>query len=228
MYNYKQLKLRMLFLEVSKNYGSLNRTVLMYFNTWKQKLSNHCCTNHVDVINLISGSLRDCYFRPIEKGGLLVGAKPSDIDVILQMPRGNLEVNICRLMVIDKLEKLLDFHKWKDAFELIQMQKLNSNLLVDLNAKRFLENIEQFLTEIKSNVMIVNFLLELVEENVLETLYKNCRVATCFTNKINSVCKKVVETAQRLDSAYYVQSIMIARIKLGKYVGNLKFYNKPF
>lgn len=96
------------------------------------------------------------------------------------------------------------------------MQKLNSNLLVDLNAERFLENIEQFLTEIKSNVIIVNFLLELVEENVLETLYKNCHVATCFTNKVFSVCKKVAETAQRLDSAYYVRSIVIARIKLGK------------
>ncbi|XP_006887046.1 PREDICTED: elongator complex protein 1 [Elephantulus edwardii] len=109
--------------------------------------------------------------RKVERGSRIVTVVPQDTKLILQMPRGNLEVVHHRALVLAQIRKWLDGLMFKEAFECMRKLRINLNLLHDHNPKVFLENVETFVRQIDSVNHMNLFFTELKEEDVTKTMY---------------------------------------------------------
>lgn len=114
------------------------------------------------------------FVRPIEQGARIVCCNNvTPPSIILQLPRGNLETVNCKMITIDIIDDLLSNNRWRDALQIMRIEKINCNVVVDLNPERFIDNIENFVKAAKScsilTAMVSNFDLE---ENCFQTVYR--------------------------------------------------------
>ncbi|CAK7228876.1 Putative elongator complex protein 1 [Sporothrix eucalyptigena] len=115
--------------------------------------------------------------RSIEQGARLVTSIPSNLCVVLQMPRGNLETIYPRAMVVAGIRKLIDALDYRSAFTFCRSQRVDMNILYDHKPQQFLENVDKFLDQLKDVTSIDLFLSSLKEEDVSQTMYKDTRTA---------------------------------------------------
>lgn len=140
--------------------------------------------------------------RPIEQGAQLICSVENTPFIVLQIPRGNLEIISCRPIAIDILERHLSLNNWQEAVHFLRTDRLNFNLLVDLNIGRFLKNIDKFVEACKTPAVLNMFIQELEENNVLETTYLNCHHQTVITtNKRSLICEALLAHFQENDYA---------------------------
>lgn len=168
--------------------------------------------NHLEKL-LKTGITPESFTRPIEQGGQLVCGISGAAVIILQIPRGNLEIISCRLIAIDILEKLLDNNNWYKALNFIRTERLNFNLLIDLNPERFLSNITEFAEACDSVTILCDIIQEIVEDNVCDTIYMKCCLnpATRLNNKRSVVCNALLSYFEEIDYAnYLIPIVMIA------------------
>lgn len=91
-------------------------------------------------------SLECCEPRPCERGTRLLLSVNNDSKVILQMPRGNLEIIEPRLLLIMKVQRyLLDEHDLFEAFLILRKQKIDFNYLFDYSPKLFFIALPSFI-----------------------------------------------------------------------------------
>lgn len=109
--------------------------------------------------------------RKVERGSRIVTVVPQDTKLILQMPRGNLEVVHHRALVLAQIRKWLDKIMFKEAFECMRKLRINLNLIHDHNPEVFLQNVETFIRQIDCVNHINLFFTELKEEDVTKTMY---------------------------------------------------------
>ncbi len=76
--------------------------------------------------------------RYLERGAVLVGAPRGGHKVVLLMPRGNLEVVMPRVLVLQSVCALLDRGAWEPALQAMRTHKLDMNLAHDHNPPAFL------------------------------------------------------------------------------------------
>lgn len=152
------------------------------------------------------------YHRNIEQGAIIVTTIPETSKIVLQLPRGNLETISCRLISIDILDKLLSQQKWEEAIRFIRIEKLNSNLLFDLNSARFLDNVSKFVEGVKTINELNAICLEFEEGNVLNSLYKNWGKSDDFPNKILTIFGKLFKYFDSFDYSVYVTTIMAVNL----------------
>ncbi|KAH8685628.1 elongator complex protein-like protein 1 [Tricladium varicosporioides] len=113
--------------------------------------------------------------RSIERGARLVTAMPSSLNLILQMPRGNLESIFPRAMVLAGIRALIDEKKYKKAFTHCRTQRVDMNLLYDHAPEQFLAHIPLFLDQVKKITYIDLFLSSIRDEDVTQSMYKETR-----------------------------------------------------
>jgi len=77
--------------------------------------------------------------RSIERGAKLVAVLPHKPQAVLQLPRGNLEGLYPRALVLRTAVLKIREDDYAGAFELMRRQKVDLNLIVDLDPKKFLE-----------------------------------------------------------------------------------------
>jgi elongator complex protein 1 len=148
------------------------------------------------------------YRRNIEQGATIVAAIPDSPRIVLQLPRGNLETISCRLISIDILDCLLSNRNWEEAMRFIRLEKLNANLLFDLDSKRFLGQIERFIRGAKTVNELSRMCLEFEEVNVLNTLYKNWGKSEEHPDKISAIFEGMFKYFDKIDYAPYITTIM--------------------
>lgn len=157
-------------------------------------------------------SLNDKFFsRSIEQGGLLLCGIPGTSVIVLQIPRGNLEIISCRVIAIDILENLLASNRWSEALHFIRTDRLNSNLLIDLNPQRFIEHIADFVAACETPAVLNAFCQEVDDSNVLKTIYAKCWIKPLeeFVDKRKKVCEGLLEYLEEDDYANHITTIMI-------------------
>ncbi|KIH95256.1 elongator complex protein 1 [Sporothrix brasiliensis 5110] len=149
--------------------------------------------------------------RSIEQGARLVTSIPSNLCVVLQMPRGNLETIFPRAMVVAGIRKLIDALDYGKAFAFCRSQRVDMNILYDHTPQQFLANVDLFLDQLNDVASIDLFLSSLKEEDVSQTMYKDTKktsTATPFrlpqlvpptpapasasSTKVNTVCDAVL------------------------------------
>ncbi len=86
--------------------------------------------------------------RSIERGARLVTAMPTNMSVVLQMPRGNIETIYPRVMVVGGIRQLIDDRDYGRAFYYCRAQRVDMNILYDHKPEQFLENVRRFLEQL--------------------------------------------------------------------------------
>ncbi|XP_017659129.1 elongator complex protein 1 isoform X2 [Nannospalax galili] len=157
--------------------------------------------------------------RKVERGSRIVTVVPQDTKLILQMPRGNLEVVHHRTLVLAQIRKWLDKLMFKDAFECMRKLRINLNLIHDHNPKVFLENVETFIKQIDSVNHINLFLTELKEEDVTKTMYPP-PVTSCTQisrdpdgKKLDLICDAMRAALENISPHKYCLSILTSHVK---------------
>ena len=78
--------------------------------------------------------------RTVERGSRIVAIPPGSCTVILQQPRGNLEIIAPKVLVVPSIAKSLKMRHFKTAFRLCAKERVNLNVLIDYD---FPSSIEQ-------------------------------------------------------------------------------------
>ncbi|XP_019309815.2 elongator complex protein 1 isoform X1 [Panthera pardus] len=176
------------------------------FNTLHAGLSN----NHVS---------KGESLRKVERGSRIVTVVPQDTKLILQMPRGNLEVVHHRALVLAQIRKWLDKLMFKEAFECMRKLRINLNLIHDHNPKVFLENVETFIRQIDSVNHINLFFTELKEEDVTKTMYPPPVTSTAQLSKdpdgkkVDLICDALRAAMESINPHKYCLSILTSHVK---------------
>jgi elongator complex protein 1 len=86
--------------------------------------------------------------RTVERGSLIVTV--NKVNLVLQMPRGNLETIYPRLLVLNLISELIKERRYSDAFELTRKHKINTNYLYDVDPEGFFSNIASFISQVNN------------------------------------------------------------------------------
>jgi len=164
--------------------------------------------------------------RAVERGSIIISSVPSSMKVILQMPRGNIEAIHPRPMVLRSI--CLDYlqnGRWKDAFIQCRMHKIDFNLLIDFDRKKFLEEgVSDFITQVDNNEHFGLFLSSLKPIDVTTELYpivKNWQLPDSKQvpgtipddQKINTVYDLMVQQLMKKQVQWsYINSILTAMV----------------
>jgi elongator complex protein 1 len=99
--------------------------------------------------------------RSIERGGKLVTAVPSNFSLVLQMPRGNLEIIFPRALVLAGVRRYIENKKYHLAYLACRSHMVDMNILHDYMPTQFMENIALFVDQVKRVEFIDEFLSRL-------------------------------------------------------------------
>ncbi|KAI8634173.1 elongator complex protein [Xylariaceae sp. FL1651] len=167
--------------------------------------------------------------RSIERGARLVTAIPTNMSLVLQMPRGNLETIFPRAMVVAGIRKLIEALDYKKAFTFCRTQRVDMNILYDHKPEQFLANIGLFLEQVKDPANIDLFLSSLRDEDVTQTMYRDTKapsslalteeptqpsLASLSSSKVNTICDTVLSHLQsrKTQDNRTLQNIITANI----------------
>jgi elongator complex protein 1 len=140
--------------------------------------------------------------RLVERGSRLVSIFPSSPSLVLQMPRGNLEGISPRAVVLPYVMAKIQKGELHEAFDIMRRQRVDLNLIVDLDPTKFLScGAEQLVCQIEQIDNINLFISSLTE---VDSTYKYPvppwirKGAPCVQvhdddSKVNMVCRKMRE-----------------------------------
>ncbi|KAI0416440.1 IKI3 family-domain-containing protein [Xylaria grammica] len=167
--------------------------------------------------------------RSIERGARLVTAMPTNMSLVLQMPRGNLETIFPRAMVVAGIRKLIEALDYGRAFAFCRTQRVDMNILYDHKPEQFLANIGLFLEQVGDIANIDLFLSSLRDEDVTQTMYRDTKApkglnsieepaqpsaASEGASKVNIICDAVLSRLQSQNTKDHgtLQNIITANI----------------
>ncbi|KAL3289705.1 hypothetical protein HHI36_023105 [Cryptolaemus montrouzieri] len=128
-------------------------------------------TRHA-IETLAMDGLSEFHIRPLNETANLICMVDNTANVVLLTPRGNLEIISCRSMEVRLIEQKLQQKDWSGAIKIMRLSRLNWNLLLDLNADRFYENLAAIVTECNSQNVLNSIVSEISDENCLNTVYR--------------------------------------------------------
>lgn len=99
-------------------------------------------------MTLPSLETKDYHVRAIERSTKIVAFKKPK--VVLQAPRGNLESIFPRLPVLYVIHEFLSKKNFLGAFLECRKNKINTNVLYDLNPGDFIGNIKLFIEQLNN------------------------------------------------------------------------------
>jgi len=143
--------------------------------------------------------------RSVERGSRLVAVLPGNPKAVLQVPRGNLEGIYPRALVLQFVMKEIAAGDFGDAFTTMRQQKVNLNLIVDLNPKQFLESgLQHFFKQVPVIDHLNFFISSLQNWDSTKVQYRvphwltlvseqdvEAKTKFDFSSKVNQVCTKL-------------------------------------
>ena len=167
--------------------------------------------------------------RTLERGSIIVTC--SGIKTILQMPRGNLETIMPRIIVLDEIKKDILNKKYENAFLLCRKNKINLNLIYDIEPKSFIDNLSLFIQEVKKEDYLNLFLNSLIDDyceefkilfnykqslNSIKNINNENKNKINYDTKTNKIClaiRKLLLTDNFKENNDYLTTILITYIK---------------
>lgn len=168
-------------------------------------------------------------------------SRDSPLSVILQMPRGNIEVIYPRPMVVLRVLFLLDNREYRRALLLMRKHRIDMNLAVDHLKNALLEDMQDFVRDLDDSNLLNIFIADLKPEDVTRTLYtcagvirdqKSIDQKESIIDKVNTVCKSLRSALESIEpllltpiiSTYLKQTppeigLALARINQAKHEG---------
>ncbi|XP_065836923.1 elongator complex protein 1-like isoform X2 [Oscarella lobularis] len=172
-----------------------------------------------EIESMVSGDqLSSENVRRVERGSRIVTVEPCGSRLVFQMPRGNLETIHPRPLVLSAVRKYLDSLEFGKAFQMMKKHRINMNLIYDHNPESFSKNVDVFVSQLDSPTSISLFLSDLKAEDVTQAMYpgwqkKESGRSRISCDKVNDVCRLVINAMEKVDGKKYVLSILTAHIK---------------
>lgn len=146
----------------------------------------------------------DATLRAIEDGCLIVTSPAASVDVILQAPRGNLEVIRPRALVLPAVAQSLDDQDYRRAWSLATINRLDLNVIADYKWPRIVETIQHFMTCVDSDTDVSGFLQALTPDSVVATngLYNSCFISSESQQdprKVEIICNAIRTCIQHIE-----------------------------
>ncbi|CAF0966914.1 unnamed protein product [Adineta ricciae] len=179
--------------------------------------------------------------RRTERGTRIVCTAYTDLKLVLQMPRGNLETIYPRPLLLTYIcSELLDSKTldYKRAFELMRKNRLNLNFLYDYKPKQFFDHIPTFIASARNDDDVCLFLSEIDNEKDTRDEYMKYilkqeeNLSTdhhIWHPKANLICEKFRSCLQSSPNAdEHMNSILTTYIKQSpaNMEGALKYLNE--
>lgn len=157
----------------------------------------------------------DFFTRPIEPGSTIITTIPKTSDIILQTPRGNLEIISVRAISIYILENYLSQSEWRKALTYVRSERLNANLLIDLNPLRFINEVDKFVEACETPSVLNQICLELDDGNILVDLYRKCWIGevVVLEGKRRKVCEAILGYLMAVDYANYIGTVVVIYVR---------------
>ena len=115
----------------------------------------------------------DILNREVERGSRIVSVISHDSKVILQMPRGNLEIIYPRPLILSHCVDLMDDSEYHTAFVEMRRHRIDLNLLYDYLPSKFIEHLPEFIKSLDSPSFLNLFLSSLIEEDTTTTIFSS-------------------------------------------------------
>ncbi|GAA6006180.1 hypothetical protein JCM11491_002062 [Sporobolomyces phaffii] len=161
--------------------------------------------------------------RAVERGSRIVTVAPSSTSLVLQMPRGNLEIICPRPLVLRVVRDFLDSRRFRSAFLLCRKHRIDLNLLVDHDPALWTRHLAEFVDQVTEVDHLNLFLSGLKNEDVTKSMYENIlsigssgtpgTVVSAPADKVNKVCDLVREELEKRDVFHYANSILTAHVR---------------
>ncbi|KAI5835371.1 IkappaB kinase complex, IKAP component [Schizophyllum commune Tattone D] len=147
----------------------------------------------------LTKKLKEWDKRRVERGSRIVVAVPSAMNLVLQMPRGNLETISPRPFVMAVVRQDLDRGEYRKAFFSCRRNRIDLNVLVTHNFERFLTDVPAFLDQIPE-VDHINLFLTAVGRGAQDK------------DAVTCICDVVRVELEKRGLARYVNSILTAHV----------------
>lgn len=107
------------------------------------------------------GEDKDAMIRPIEDGCVLVSLPETSVEVVMQAPRGNLEIIRPRSLVLPAVHGALDRLDYSAAWRLATINRVDMNDLVNYGWPKLLDNVRAFIDGVGRDTEVAGFLQSL-------------------------------------------------------------------
>jgi len=161
--------------------------------------------------------------RNVERGARLVCCNLTK--TILQMPRGNLEGIRHRIPILYHAERLIEEEKYGIVFQMLRKNKINLNLICDINYEKFKRNVAKFIQQNLRVDYLDLFIMGLDEEESKELEFLRPRSGedvikrkfaeiSGVKQKINEICDLMRDELVKLnDDKEYTLPILTTYVK---------------
>ncbi|KAI8895467.1 IKI3 family-domain-containing protein [Globomyces pollinis-pini] len=155
--------------------------------------------------------------RRIEQGAKIVVATPHHVNLVFQMPRGNLETVSPRALVLSKVRDAVDKKDYRTAFVECRKHRLDLNILIDHNPEQFTQCIGEFVKQIHEVDYLNLIISSLRNEDVTKTMYQPLESskdeAKDCSDKVNTACDLIRKELESITGKDYNQSILTTDAK---------------
>ncbi|OQS04776.1 RNA polymerase II elongator complex subunit [Thraustotheca clavata] len=183
------------------------------------------------LMDLVMEDYEKVHTQPVERGAKLVTTVESGSEVILQMPRGNIEIVSPRPLLLTLVQHHVQAIKYGPALELCRKHRIDMNILVDINPTAFLENLGRLIEDIPERLRsdrLSLFMTNLHPINVCETKYTIDYVSAPENfDKVDEVCKAFRNLLMALDPIKYLLPLLTCEAKFGLIESALQRLNQP-
>ncbi|KAI7866463.1 IKI3 family-domain-containing protein [Spinellus fusiger] len=158
-------------------------------------------------------------YRRLERGAKIVAATQLKPNLILQMPRGNLETISPRAFVLAAICEDIKNVNYRSAFIACRRNRIDLNILFDENPQQFFDAIERFVEQVSEVDYLNLFLSNLRNEDTTLTMYRKSNRTvvtekeTGLEKKVNSICEAVRNVLLKLSRKDYIQSILSTYVR---------------
>lgn len=144
--------------------------------------------------------------RMIERTSVLVSVLPSQMSVVLEHSRGNLETIYPRMLVVNAVRQMIENMDYGRAFTVCRKHRVDLNLIYDYNPEQFEANLETVVQQIGSSERVDLLISSLRDEDVTAGKYRATENTADSSDakrpgKINKVCDALLpylETKSKL------------------------------
>uniref|UniRef100_A0A1A9WDF6 Elongator complex protein 1 n=1 Tax=Glossina brevipalpis TaxID=37001 RepID=A0A1A9WDF6_9MUSC len=164
--------------------------------------------------------------RRLERGSKLVTTISKLGRVVLQMPRGNLEVICPRILSLELINDLLKAPNrcYRLAFDMLRKQRINLNIICDHNLKDFLDNLDVFLEDVQNPNWLNLFINDLQNEDFTKTMYASSYKESVqnypedfkIETKVTYICKALLSHMEASNEKRYCLPILTSYVKIGQ------------
>lgn len=149
------------------------------------------------------------------------------------MPRGNLETIRPRPLTILSAIDLIQERKYLIAFDLLRKERINLNVLCDLDPIKFIDDLNEFITQVKDSSWISLFITELEDKNYLNTVYASQfqqNKVKELNNKVFTICSNLMDMLNMLDKDKFAFPLLGCYVKLNRFdlALNLAYLNNDY